>query len=55
MKWSTIEVYFNATLVDVAIDTTGYTKVIDVTSGTPSEGTELPTSVASKGFVIIKK
>lgn len=48
-------VYFNATAAAVAIDTTGYTKVVDVTSGTPSEGTTLPATVGAKNFVILKK
>lgn len=48
-------VYFNATKDDFAITTDGYTKVIDVTSGTPTESTTLPTSVPAKGFVILKK
>ena len=48
-------VYFNATSADVTIDTTGYTKVVDVTSGTPEESTTLPSSVAAKSFVILKK
>ena len=48
-------VYFNATSADVTIDTTGYTKVVDVTSGTPEESTTLPSSVAAKNFVILKK
>jgi len=48
-------VYFNATKDDFAITPDGYTKVIDVTSGTPTESTTLPTSVPAKGFVILKK
>ncbi|MBR3732554.1 MAG: alpha-amylase, partial [Spirochaetales bacterium] len=48
-------VYFNATDTEQAIDTTGYTKVIDVTTGTPTESTTLPTKVGAKGFVILKK
>lgn len=48
-------VYFNATSSDYEIDTLDYTKVIDVTSGTPTESTTLPTSVPAKGFVILKK
>ena len=47
-------VYFNATDSAVDIDTTGYTTLVDVTSGTPAESTELPTSVAAKSFVILK-
>lgn len=48
-------VYFNATTSGYGIDTTGYTKVVDVTSGTEVESTTLPTSVPAKGFVILKK
>ena len=48
-------VYFNATSSAETITTTGYTKVVDVTSGTPTESTTLPTSVPAKGFVILKK
>ena len=48
-------VYFNATDSAEAITTTGYTKVVDVTSGTPTESEELPTSVPAKGFVILAK
>ena len=48
-------VYFNATSDSVTISTTGYTKVVDVTTGTPTESTTLPSSVAGKGFVILKK
>lgn len=48
-------IYFNATKSDFAITTDGYTKVVDVTSGTPTESTTLPTSVPAKGFVILKK
>ena len=48
-------VYFNATDKSVEIESTGYTKVIDVTSGTPTESTTLPTSVPAKSFVILKK
>ncbi len=48
-------VYFNATSAEATIDTTGYTKVVDVTSGTPSESTTLPANVGAKNFVILKK
>ena len=48
-------VYFNATDAAVSIDTTGYSKVVDVSSGTPSESSTLPASVAAKSFVILKK
>ena len=48
-------VYFNATEKSVEIESTGYTKAIDVTSGTPTESTTLPASVPAKSFVILKK
>ena len=48
-------VYFNATKTAETITTDGYTKVIDVTSGTPTESITLPPSVPAKGFVILKK
>ncbi|MBR0546171.1 MAG: alpha-amylase, partial [Treponema sp.] len=48
-------VYFNATDKSVEIESTGYTKVIDVTSGIPTESTTLPASVPAKSFVILKK
>ena len=48
-------VYFNATDKSVEIESTGYTKAIDVTSGTPTESTTLPASVPAKSFVILKK
>jgi pullulanase len=48
-------VYFNATKSAKSITTDGYTKVVDVTSGTPTESEELPDSVPAKGFVILKK
>ncbi len=48
-------VYFNATDTDQSADTTGYTKVIDVTRGTPTESTTLPTKVPATDFVILKK
>lgn len=49
-------VYFNATDADVAIeDATGYTKSVDVSSGTPTEVAVLPANVAAKSFVILKK
>ena len=48
-------VYFNATKTAETIDTRGYTKVVNVTSGTPTESEELPNSVPAKGFVILKK
>ena len=48
-------VYFNATEKSVEIESTDYTKVIDVTSGTPTESITLPASVPAKSFVILKK
>lgn len=48
-------VYFNATDKSVEIESTGYTKVINVTSGTPTESTTLPANVPAKSFVILKK
>ena len=51
-------IFFNATDNEVEIasgEMTGYTKVIDVTSGTPEESTTVPTSVPAKSFVILKK
>ena len=51
-------IYFNATekdFVPLADDINDYTKVIDVTSGTPTESTTLPASVPAKSFVILKK
>ena len=48
-------VYFNAKDEERTIDTTGYTKAVDVTSGSVVESTTLPTVVAAKGFVILKK
>ena len=39
----------------VNIDTAGYSKVVDVTSGTPTESATLPTTVPASGFVILKK
>ncbi|WP_294428985.1 alpha-amylase family glycosyl hydrolase [uncultured Treponema sp.] len=48
-------VYFNATDTEQTIDTTGYTKLVDVASGTPSESASVPAKVAAKSFVILKK
>lgn len=48
-------IYFNATDTDLSIETSGYSKVIDVTSGSPAETTALPSSLAAKSFVILKK
>lgn len=48
-------VYFNATSADYDISSvTGYSKSIDVTSGTPTDA-DLPTSVPAKSFVILAK
>ena len=47
-------VYFNATAEEQTIDTTGYTKAVDVTSGVPTD-VSVPTTVAAKSFVILKK
>ena len=48
-------VYFNATKADFAINTEGYAKVVDVTSGAVVESTTLPAVVGAKNFVILKK
>ena len=48
-------VYFNATKADFAIDTTGYTTLIDITSGAVVESITLPAVVGAKDFVILKK
>ena len=48
-------VYFNATDKAVDISTTGYTKAVDVSSGTPTESATLSATVAAKSFVILKK
>ena len=47
-------VFFNATDSAANIDVSGYSKVIDVTSGTPTES-ELVSSVPAKSFVILEK
>ena len=47
-------VYFNATDATVQIDASGYAKSVDVSSGTPTEGTAV-SSVPAKSFVILKK
>ena len=48
-------VYFNATSADYDISSvTGYSKSINVTSGTPTDA-DLPTSVPAKSFVILAK
>lgn len=48
-------IYFNATDEAATIDTKGYSKVVDVTTGVVTESETLPTSVARKDFVILKK
>ena len=51
-------IFFNASDSVFVInpkDVETYTKVIDVTSGTPTESTTLPASVPVKSFVILKK
>ena len=49
-------VYFNATDEAVNITTSGYTKAVDVSSGTPAPvNSALPTTVAAKSFVILQK
>ena len=51
-------IYFNATeedFVPLEDDIKDYKKVINVTSGTPTESTTLPASVPAKSFVILKK
>ena len=47
-------VYFNATDSAVNIDASGYSKVVDVTSGIPTDSA-LVSSVPAKFFVILKK
>ena len=51
-------IFFNATYDEVEIasgEMTGYTKVIDVTSGTPDESGTIPITLPAKSFVILKK
>lgn len=50
-------VYFNASDSEYSIKdrTSGYTKLVDVTSGTPAENTTIPEKVEAKSFVILKK
>lgn len=48
-------VYFNATSEAKTIDTTGYTKLIDVSSGAVTESTSVPPGIPAKSFVILKK
>lgn len=47
-------VYFNATSSDVDISTKDYKKIVDITSGTPTESDSLPSKVVAKSFVILK-
>ena len=48
-------VYFNAASEAKTIDTTGYTKLIDVSSGAVTESTSVPSGIPAKSFVILKK
>ena len=48
-------VYFNATDAEVSVSSDGYKKVIDVSTGTPTENTTIPEKVPAKSFVILKK
>ncbi|MBR2317661.1 MAG: type I pullulanase [Spirochaetales bacterium] len=48
-------VYFNSAKAAFDIDTTGYSKVVDVTSGAVVESDALPANVAAGSFVILKK
>lgn len=48
-------VYFNSAKEAFNIDTTGYTKLVDVTSGAVVENDALPINVAAGSFVILKK
>lgn len=48
-------VYFNSAKEAFDIDTTGYTKLVDVTSGAVVESDALPANVAAGSFVILKK
>ena len=48
-------IYFNATKTAETITTTGYTKQINVTSGTPTESNSVPSKVPAKSFVILAK
>ncbi len=47
-------VYFNASDAAANISTTGYKKLVDVTSGTPVESESLPATVPAKSFIILK-
>ena len=48
-------VYFNATDKEVSVSSGGYTKVVDVSTGTPAESNAVPSKVPAKSFVILKK
>lgn len=51
-------VFFNATEKDAVLDPNeidGYSKVVDITSGSPKESGEIVSSVPAKSFVILKK
>ena len=48
-------VYFNATDAEVSVSSGGYTKVVDVSTGTPAESNAVPSKVPAKSFVILKK
>ena len=48
-------VYFNASDSEISIDNSGYSKLVEVSSGAVVEKSALPDKVASKDFVILKK
>ena len=48
-------VYFNATDETQHIDTMGYAKLIDVSSGSVNESGTIPPGITAKSFVILKK
>ena len=48
-------IYFNSSTTDASIDTTGYTKVVGVATGEPTESTELPDSVSALSALILMK
>ncbi|WP_455157316.1 pullulanase-associated domain-containing protein [Treponema socranskii] len=48
-------VYFNATGDKQSINHEGYTKLIDVSSGSVTESPTIPSEVAAKSFIILKK
>ena len=48
-------VYFNATGDKQPINHEGYTKLIDVSSGSVTESPTIPSEVAAKSFIILKK